>query len=132
MSEPSPSRKGEHSEGHSERVSEVLDALTPLTDRMGSLDGFAVAHADRQAIGRPPDPERVEIRFYQRPPRHPSEVDHALGMLRDQGFSVEKDRRGRGGCVCIYLTVDLSDGSPTENVERSSGGEQGSLTDGFS
>lgn len=103
-------------------VPEVLDALAPLTEQMDTLSGFAVKHGRLSEPGKPRDPDVVEVRVTLAPPRHPRDVDRAMGMLQGNGFRVRKVLRGGQSTVRSVLRVWVGGGEPP--TERRGGREQ--------
>lgn len=98
--------------GDNSAVSEVLNALTPLTEQMDTFDGFAVKHGPKSEPGRAPDPDVVEVRFVLTPPRHGREVQRARGMLQGHGYTVQKVKRGGERHIRSVLRVWVGDGDP--------------------
>lgn len=101
-------------------VTDVLNALAPLTAQMETLAGFVVQNARRPVPGHPPDPEVVEVRITLSQPRHPREVDMAHGMLQGHGYSVVKDLRGDKANVKAVLRVTV-DGESPDTIHHSDG-----------
>jgi hypothetical protein len=94
--------------GVSSAVDDVLTALAPLTEGMDTLAGFVVKHGCQRAAGHPPDPEVVEVHIILAPPRHPKEVDMAMGMLQGNGYSPRSELRGGQSTVRRVLSVRVT------------------------
>lgn len=103
-------------------VPEVQDALAPMIEQADTLAGFAVKRGRLSKPGAPKDPNVVEVRFTLAPPRHPREVDMAMGMLQGNGFPVLKVRRGGQRHSRLVIRVWVGEGEPER--ERRHGSEQ--------
>jgi hypothetical protein len=109
-------------------VDRVLDAIAPLCDRMDTFAGFSVGWAKEWegGHGRVVDWTTVEVTFRICQPRHPAEADHALGMLRDAGYEVDRVKRGGSMYTEIILRVHVGEDEPEERGP-SGDGEQSTL-----
>jgi hypothetical protein len=112
--------------GGNPTVDDVLDALAPLMDRLDHYRGFSVRHPrDTATNGRILDPSVVEVRVTPGADRHPVEADHAAAMLRDAGFSVEREVRGGQSSVQYVVSVRTSEREDSEDVGPTpTGGEE--------